>query len=436
MSLIIFCSSSTFDIIKIYDCKCFKIIESKIHMNKSLRYISISHKTASTVRREKYHISEEEKENLTQLICKTFTDITGLLLLATCNRTEIYFESVNTSANKILDFFIAYKSIENIKEDKTLFLFHDVTETTIKHLLEVSSGLESLVFGDAEIISQIKKAHQFSMKHQLQGSLLERALQAVFKTHKRISNETDFRDGTTSVAYKTLKVIRQTFEKTSVKSKKILFIGAGDIVKQLFKYNSKFNFNNIHISNRSEEKAILLSQNNSCKTFPWANVMANHLDDFDVIISAASNCPNLIKNITISNRKILLIDLAVPCNIDKTLALKSNIILHDLDSISVELEETKEHRLAATDDVNFIISEEINAYNEWLQGAPLRALLSEFKISVNKKVISHFGETKEDSKVTLITNQVMKKLMMNNQLASAYMDIDALISNEISLLNI
>lgn len=405
-------------------------------MNKSLRYISISHKKASTVQREKYHISEEEKESFTQLICKTFTDITGLLLLATCNRTEIYFESGNTSSNNILDFLMEYKSEENNKENKTLFQFNDVTEITIKHLLEVSSGLESLVFGDAEIISQIKKAHQFSMKHQLQGSLLERALQAVFKTHKRISNETDFRDGTTSVAYKALKVIRQTFEKTSVKSKKILFIGAGDIVKQLFKYNSKFNFNNIHISNRSEEKAIILSQNNSCKTFPWANVMANHLDDFDVIISAASNCPNLIKNITISNRKILLIDLAVPCNIDKTLALKSNIILHDLDSISVELEETKEHRLAATDDVNFIISEEINAYNEWLQGAPLRALLSEFKISVNKKVISHFGETKEDSKVTLITNQVMKKLMMNNQLASAYMDIDALISNEISLLNI
>tara|TARA_R110000868_G_scaffold20478_12_gene86668 strand:- start:3127 stop:4344 length:1218 start_codon:yes stop_codon:yes gene_type:complete len=405
-------------------------------MNKSLRYISISHKKASTVQREKYHITEEEKESFTQLICNTFTDITGLLLLATCNRTEIYFESGNTSSNNILDFLMEYKSEENNKENKRLFQFNDVTEITIKHLLEVSSGLESLVFGDAEIISQIKKAHQFSMKHQLQGSLLERALQAVFKTHKRISNETDFRDGTTSVAYKALKVIRQTFEKTSVKSKKILFIGAGDIVKQLFKYNSKFNFNNIHISNRSEEKAIILSQNNSCKTFPWANVMANHLDDFDVIISAASNCPNLIKNITISNRKILLIDLAVPCNIDKTLALKSNIILHDLDSISVELEETKEHRLAATDDVNFIISEEINAYNEWLQGAPLRALLSEFKISVNKKVISHFGETKEDSKVTLITNQVMKKLMMNNQLASAYMDIDALISNEISLLNI
>ena len=104
------------------------------------------------------------------------------------------------------------------------------------------------MLGDAEIIHQIKKAYHFSIAHKLQGSLLERALQTVFKTHKRISNETAFRDGTTSVAYKSLKVIRDCYSKTDAKSKKILFIGAGDIVKQLYKYNNKFNYNNILFS--------------------------------------------------------------------------------------------------------------------------------------------------------------------------------------------
>ena len=306
-------------------------------MNKSYRYISISHKTATTKDREKYHISEEEKEQLSHVLSTSFEDITGLFILATCNTTEIYFESVSTKSNTIIDFLIDFKSIKNTVSEKSLFLSSDDTELSIKHLLEVSSGLESLVFGDAEIISQIKKAHQFSMAHKLQGSLLERSLQAVFKTHKRISNETDFRDGTTSVAYKSLKVIRQSFDKDLVKSVKILFVGAGDIVKQLFKYNSKFNYNNLYVSNRSEEKAIILAQTNDCKTYPWANVISNNFDDFDVIISAASNCPNLIKNVPTADKKLLLIDLAVPCNIEKSLAQNNKIIFHDLDYISVEL---------------------------------------------------------------------------------------------------
>ncbi|MCF8273750.1 MAG: glutamyl-tRNA reductase [Flavobacteriaceae bacterium] len=405
-------------------------------MNKTLRYISVSHKTANTEQREKFHISEEEKQQLTQLVCDTFTDISGLFILATCNRTELYFESISTTAETLIDYLIEFKSIKNSKTEKELFRTSDSTETSIKHLLEVSSGLESLVFGDAEIISQIKKAHQFSMAHQLQGSLLERALQAVFKTHKRISNETDFRDGTTSVAYKSLKVIRQTFDRDSVKSKKILFIGAGDIVKQLFKYNSKFNFNNIYIGNRSLEKAIILAQSNQSKTYPWEHIISNNFDDFDVIISAASNCQNLIKDGVSTNKKVLLIDLAVPCNIDKKLANRNTIVFHDLDSISVELEETKEHRLAATNEVNCIISEEINSYNEWLQGTSLRALLAEFKITISIKVKTRLEPTIEDSQITELTNQVMKKIMIKNQISISSEDIDNLISAELSMLNI
>ena len=405
-------------------------------MNKSLRYISISHKTASTIQREKYHISETEKEQLTYLICNSYNDISGLFILATCNRTELYFESMTTTSNLIIDLLIDFKSNTNTLSEKALFQSSNNTESTVKHLLEVSSGLRSLVFGDAEIISQIKKAHQFSMGHKLQGSMLERALQAVFKTHKRISNETNFRDGTTSVAYKALKVVRETFDKTSVKSKKILFIGAGDIVKQLFKYNAKFNYNNIYISNRSLEKAIILAQNNQCKTYPFENVIDNNFDGFEVIISAASNCPNLIKNVLHSDKKVLLIDLAVPCNIDKKLGQQNHIKLHDLDSISVELEETKEHRLASTGKVNAIINEEIDAYNEWLQNAPLRALLAEFKIKVNSKVKTHFETVNDDKNIKHITNQVMKKLMAKNQTTIASSDIDALISQEISLLDI
>jgi len=405
-------------------------------MNRSLKYISISHKTASVKQREIFHIPLEKKSDYTQLICDTFPDIDGLLLLTTCNRTEIYFETATHSATSIRDFLIDLKSPKSSSVDKNLFEFSNTTEATVRHLLEVSSGLESSVLGDSEIIHQIKKSHQFSMTHKLQGSLLERALQSVFKSHKRISNETNFRDGTTSVAYKALKVIQNSFKNASSTSKKILFIGAGDIVKQLFKYNSKFNFSNIYISNRSEEKAIILAQNNKCKTFPWQNVLTNNLDDFEVIISAVSNYPNLIHDVPVSNHKVLLIDLAVPCNIDKTLTLRNNIIFHDLDSISKELEENRALRIASKSDVINIIIEELASYNAWLNEAPLRALLAKLKISINNVVTKHLQPNVEDTQIKLVTNQVMNKLIFKKEILALMPEneLNKIISKEASIL--
>lgn len=405
-------------------------------MNTSLQYISISHKTASVIQREDYHISEEEKPRLVHLICDAFLDIKGLFVLSTCNRTEIYFESTIISATTIRDFFINYKLNNTPQEPKGLFRYSTNTEDTIRHLLQVSSGLESLVLGDAEIIHQFKKAYQFSMANKLQGSLLERALQTVFKSHKRTSNETNFRDGTTSFAYKSLKVIRDSYDKKQMESKKILFVGAGDIIKQLFLYNAKFNFKNIYISNRSEDKAAVLANKYNCKTYAWHKVLVNDFQGFDVIVSAVSNCYHIIKKLPIAAQETLLIDLAIPSNIDKKLAHNVNTICYDLDTISSELEGTKEKRFAAMDKVNNIINEELSIYQEWLKEAPFRQFLAEYKIVVKDKVKDYFKEASEDynsKKIKTVTNQVMRKLMAETDLLKSKEKIDTIISEQMAL---
>jgi len=309
---------------------------------------------------------------------------------------------------------------------------------TARHLMDVASGLESMVLGDAEIVHQIKKAYQFSIAHKMQGSLLERALQSVFKSHKRISNETYFRDGTTSVAYKSLKVIRSTFGKMTSINKKILFIGAGDIVKQLFKYNSKFNYSNIYISNRTVEKAELLCKAFKCKIYDWNKVLENDFEDFDVIISAASNCHHLIKNVQPSAKKQLLVDLAIPSNIDKSLTEGDHVVFYDLDLISVDLEETKEKRLAAIDEVDIIISEEFSQFKKWLEDATLRDHLIKSKLSVNQKVIQFFKDHNEEfdaQKIQDVTNKVMRKLMAQSDTKVPIRKLDSIIARHAHLLN-
>jgi glutamyl-tRNA reductase len=405
-------------------------------MNKSLRYISISHRTASVTQREEFHFPEEEKSELVTLISDAFPDISGVLLLVTCNRTEIYFESELIHANTLLDFIIDLKTKKNSAVMKKLFDAGNSTEDTVRHLLKVTSGLASSVLGDAEIVHQIKKAYQFSIAHKMQGSLLERAMQTVFKSHKRISNETHFRDGTTSVAYKSLKVISDIFDQGLSKSKNILFIGAGDIVKQLFKYNSKFEFTNIRISNRTEETAKTLAKQHHCKVFDWKKVLTNDFEGIDVIVSAASNCPKMVHNLPIADRKVLLIDLALPGNIDKNLAGLENIFLYDLDSISVDLEDTKEKRFAAIGEVGKIITEELEVYNEWLHGAPLRAFLSAHKIIVNQGVKDFFDSRTEEinpENIKLVTDRIMRKLRKQTNVPIPQEKIKAVVAEEASL---
>ncbi len=130
-------------------------------MNYSLRYISVSHRTASVSQRDDYQISEEEKNGFLRHTCSTFPDIKGLLVLVTCNRTEIYFESTSTSAVTLRDFVISLKATSSGKTTQQLFEYSDSTEDTLRQLLEVSSGLASSILGDAEIIHQIRKLMNF-----------------------------------------------------------------------------------------------------------------------------------------------------------------------------------------------------------------------------------------------------------------------------------
>ncbi|MGB5647657.1 hypothetical protein [Muriicola sp.] len=350
-------------------------------MTKALRFISISHLTATLILREEFSIPEEEKPEVIARLKNAFPDITGLLLLGTCNRTEIYFESETTSSEDLLDTFCAILGRES-KRNAHLFFQSNDTLQSVQQLAAVSAGLRSKVLGDAEIIGQIKKAYILSRKAGLQGSLLERALQTVFRSHKRVRNETNFRDGTTSSAYRSLKLIETSYGPTSRSSTKILIIGAGDIVKKLFKYNQKFKYQHLYISNRTEKNAALLAKQYNCQIYDWGKVMSNDFEDFDVIIGAASNCHHLIKELDNSKDRRLLIDLGLPGTIDPVLGNKAGIEFFDLDTISSEIANNKEKRFQAITEVKEIIQAEVDEFTKWFLEAPLRALLRTANIEI------------------------------------------------------
>ena len=160
--------------------------------------------------------------------------------------------------------------------------------------------------------------------------------------------------------------------------------------------------------------------------------------DFDVIIGAASNCTDLIKTLPASKiDPVLLIDLAVPCNINKDLSRNENVLLYDLDTISMDLEDTREKRMAAIGKVKEIIAEELLVYTQWLQSAPLRAFLAEYKILVNQKVIDYLETDSEEYDLQMIktvTDRVIRKVKRQTSPAMSLEEMEAAIAEQVSFL--
>ncbi|MEH0153525.1 glutamyl-tRNA reductase [Limibacter armeniacum] len=342
-------------------------------MMKQLRSISISHKTASLELRESYLLSDSTRMALNNKILSSFDDVSGLMIISTCNRTEIYFESSSTSANELLDYLILFINPDHHQENQRhLFEVHDSTINAAQHLLYVANGLSSAVLGDNQIISQVKQAFWFALEHKTQGSVLERAMQATFRSHKRIVNETSFHSGSTSTAYMALKLIEEGLGKSNLSNQKLLIIGAGQISTEVLQYLPKFPFSEVYISNRTLEKAEKLANTYGIKMYAWDNVKKNDFSEFDAVISAVSNRKDLIKTVQKSKQSKVMVDLAFPANINPLIGKQENVSVFNLDDLNSQSELTSLERTNATSSVHEIIESEILILENWMRQHQLR----------------------------------------------------------------
>ncbi|MEL7004588.1 MAG: hypothetical protein AAFN93_17910, partial [Bacteroidota bacterium] len=283
-------------------------------MKSNLLYVGVIHETASVEERSYFALSASEKNDLKEILKSRFL-LKGLIIISTCNRTEIYFESPSTSALEMREALIEYtKQLHRVEVSRKVFLLLNHTTETVNHLLRVANGLRSAVVGDKQIIHQVKVAYLDALRQKNQGSLLERAFQAVFRSHKRIHRESLYQQGSTSTAYSSLKLIEDFFGKEDIKNRSLLIVGAGEIAEDLLKYLPKFKFSKKSISNRTASKARKLAKNYDIKTYDWQHVLSNDFSSFDVVIAAVSNQKHLINTTEKDGKRRLWIDLAMPSN--------------------------------------------------------------------------------------------------------------------------
>jgi glutamyl-tRNA reductase len=244
--------------------------------------VSISHRSAPLTIREMVALSEEESRAFT-LKCKDLFGLQELLIVSTCNRTELYYTSQESISNDLIKALLIEKGLTNTGDYFHYFIQTDETNDSLKHLFEVATGLQSKVVGDLQIPNQIKKAYQLAADLNMAGPYLHRLMHTIFYSNKRVAQETSFRDGAASVSYATVALAEELAQ--AIATPKILILGLGEIGIDVCKNLEDKDFAEVTVMNRTLEKAERVAQGKNFRVAPFEDI-CKEVEAADIIISS------------------------------------------------------------------------------------------------------------------------------------------------------
>ncbi|MFA9391762.1 MAG: glutamyl-tRNA reductase [Prolixibacteraceae bacterium] len=337
--------------------------------------LGISYKTAPIDKRERFSFSKDEIIPFADFLQKE-TGISDIVLLSTCNRTELYFSQTKydrlTAIEKVTTALKTFKQAEN---ECGRYLYHHVDIEAVKHLFSVASGLDSMIIGEDQIIGQIKEAYVYCTDAGLTDAILMRLFQKSFEAGKRARTETGIKLGNLSVSSTAVELCSQ--ELGDMKDKSLLIIGAGDTGSLALQNMVKKGIGKSAIINRTKETAQTLASRYNSEVHSFLS-MPSQLKEHDVIIVATGAPHQLItagmaKKAQLARRTPqIYIDLSVPRNIDVKVGNIENVKLFAVDDLNKVVEENTEKRRECAAIAEVIIHEVAQEFNEWMVSRSLR----------------------------------------------------------------
>jgi len=384
-------------------------------MHGLFKAITISHKKASLNLRGQIALNEEESKALMLKIRESF-EVSEVLVLSTCNRTEVYYVSENNLGQEIIRLIASLKVLSS-NEILPYFEIIDENNEAVRYLFEVSMGLHSQVIGDLQIPNQVKHAYQWAADVQMAGPFLHRLLHTIFFTNKKIVQETSFRDGAASTSYATVEVMETFLPLLS--NPKVLVVGLGEIGEDICRTLADKGYKNITITNRTLEKAQKLAIELGFEVADYQFVNQNILEADIVISSVRCESPIITKE-TLKDKTLAvkyLIDLSVPNSIATDIEEVTGVVAYDLDTIQHRANEAIKRRLEAIPQVLSIISDAIGEFDNWSQEMIVSPTIQKLKGAleqIRKEEMARFVKdlsAEEIEKMDKITSSMMQKII-------------------------
>ncbi len=312
--------------------------------------IGISYKSADLEIRERFAFSKNEITAFTEYLLQNST-ISGVVLLSTCNRTEIYYNTTQKESTKapqvIMEALALQKNYHN--ELRPYFYFKEGKQMA-EHLFKVVSGIDSLIVGEDQIIGQVKDAFQFAKEIKSTDKILNRLFSKALETGKKVRTQTEISRGSASASSAAVNLCHLRFPDLS--NQNVLMIGAGQTGQLVLNSLRKSTFKSLHIANRTYAKAEELSHLHGGKSIHLEEV--NHyLYDSDIIFVATDSPEPLIKLEALKealqrrdrSQKILLFDLSVPRNVEMSIGKLEAVELYTIDDLTKIVKSTNQKRL-------------------------------------------------------------------------------------------
>lgn len=292
-----------------------------------------------------------------------------VVILSTCNRTEIYCCLDDDSDNSILAWLHDFHQLDS--ETITPYLYHYQGGDAIRHLLRVACGLDSMVLGEPQILGQLKDAYSQSLNASTLGKSLGRLFQHAFAVAKQVRTDTAIGNSPVSVAFAAVSLAKQIF--SDLAESTALLIGAGDTVELAARHLHDNGIKRLIIANRTVERAHNLAVQVDGYAISLSELPA-HLAEADIVISStASQLPILGKGAVeraLKQRKrkpIFMVDIAVPRDIEAEVGQLEDIYLYCVDDLKDIIEENLQSRRDAALQAEEIIDSQVDHFQAWLR---------------------------------------------------------------------
>jgi glutamyl-tRNA reductase len=383
-------------------------------MYNHFKSISLSHRNAPLSIREQLALSEEGAKGI-MLRLKDFFEVSDVLVVSTCNRTEIYYSSAEDLNEEIIKLLLIEKGISDIQSFLDYFDRFSEGETAVQHLFEVATGLHSQVVGDMQIPNQIKHAYQWTADLNMAGPFLHRLLHTIFFANKRVAQETFFRDGAASVSYAAVELLDGLMP-----NPKILVVGLGEIGTDVCRNLAQKAGADVTLVNRTLSKAEVLATELGFKVADFENI-EQEISKADIIVSSiALDEPFFTKEMMVRLRGMsfkYFIDLSVPRSVSPEVEEIPGVMLYSIDSIRSRADEALTRRLESVPRVREIIGEAVLEFNDWSKEMIVSPTIQKLKGAleqIRKEELTRFTKNLSDSeleKVERITTSMMQKIL-------------------------
>ena len=387
-----------------------------VFMN-SFKIISITHKSAPLELIGKLHLDENHQADYLGGL-KIKMELKELMFLSTCNRVEFIVNTdVEITPKFLSELFQSINSRLTVQDLTSLieksFIYEG--DEALTHLFEVSASLDSLVVGEREIITQVRKAYEFCNLLGLTGDTIRLAIKQTIETAKQVYTDTDIAKNPVSIVSLAYRQLRSLGIKNNAR---IVFIGAGETNANMAKYLKKHQYANFTVFNRTLTNAEKLAKDLNGKAYPLTNI-EDFKDGFDVLITCTSAQEAIITdeiyNTLLANdsSKKVIIDLAIPADIHPKVIELYDVCYIDIESLKKQAAENLLKREGEVESCRKIIADKVEEFKQLFQERKIELAFGEIsrQIKYIKETALNEVFAKEMNKLDAEGKEVLDKVL-------------------------